>query len=141
MLRSRAEHGVSKHEAGPPPFEAAASQPEGGARAAQGHKMQTLRDPSLTSYYINETFYRQLVEDFTDWQRDELVVADSAERDRFRMLIEREARLLDQLDFDKWLAMYMPECIYWVPGTPGGGDPRREIAMSFDDRRRMEDRI
>jgi benzoate/toluate 1,2-dioxygenase beta subunit len=37
--------------------------------------------------------------------------------------------------------MYSPECIYWVPGTPDAGDPRREIAMSFDDRRRMEDRI
>ena len=64
-----------------------------------------------------------------------------AERDRFRMLVEREARLLDQLDFDEWLAMYAPECIYWVPGTPAAGDPRREIAISFDDRRRMEDRI
>ena len=57
------------------------------------------------------------------------------------MLVEREARLLDQLDFDRWLAMYAPECIYWVPGTPNAGDPRREIAISFDDRRRMEDRI
>jgi benzoate/toluate 1,2-dioxygenase beta subunit len=57
------------------------------------------------------------------------------------MLVEREARLLDQLDFDAWLAMYTPECIYWVPGTPNAGDPRREIAISFDDRRRMEDRI
>ena len=57
------------------------------------------------------------------------------------MLVEREARLLDQLDFDAWLAMYAPECIYWVPGTPNAGDPRREIAISFDDRRRMEDRI
>jgi 3-phenylpropionate/cinnamic acid dioxygenase small subunit len=37
--------------------------------------------------------------------------------------------------------MYAPECIYWVPGTPEGGDPRREIAICFDDRRRMEDRI
>ena len=37
--------------------------------------------------------------------------------------------------------MYAPECIYWVPGTPEAGDPRREIAISFDDRRRMEDRI
>ena len=37
--------------------------------------------------------------------------------------------------------MYAPECIYWVPGTPRGGDPRREISISFDDRRRMEDRI
>jgi benzoate/toluate 1,2-dioxygenase beta subunit len=28
-----------------------------------------------------------------------------------------------------------------VPTTPEGGDPRREVAISFDDRRRMEDRI
>jgi 3-phenylpropionate/cinnamic acid dioxygenase small subunit len=103
--------------------------------------MQTVRDPSLTSFYVTEPFYQRLVDDFTGWQRDELAVADPSERDRFRMLIEREARLLDQLDFDPWLAMYVPECIYWVPGTPEAGDPRREIAISFDDRRRMEDRI
>jgi benzoate/toluate 1,2-dioxygenase beta subunit len=103
--------------------------------------MQTLRDPSLASFYVTEAFYERLVEDFTDWQRDDLVVADPPARDRFRALIEREARLLDQLAFDEWLAMYTPECIYWVPGTPEAGDPRREIAISFDDRRRMEDRI
>lgn len=103
--------------------------------------MQTIRDPSLTSFYVTEQFYQQLVDDFADWQRDDLAVTDPAERDRFRMLVEREARLLDHLDFDPWLAMYVPECIYWVPGTPNAGDPRREIAISFDDRRRMEDRI
>jgi benzoate/toluate 1,2-dioxygenase beta subunit len=37
--------------------------------------------------------------------------------------------------------MYAPECLYWVPATPERGDPRREVAISFDDRRRMEDRI
>jgi 3-phenylpropionate/cinnamic acid dioxygenase small subunit len=103
--------------------------------------MQTIRDPSLTSYYVTEAFYQTLVDNFTDWQRDDLAITDATERDRFRMLVEREARLLDQLDFDNWLAMYAPECIYWVPGTPDAGDPRREIAISFDDRRRMEDRI
>jgi benzoate/toluate 1,2-dioxygenase beta subunit len=103
--------------------------------------MRTLHDPSLTSYYVNERLYQRLVDDFTDWQRDDLAVADPAERDRFRALVEREARLLDQLRFDEWLAMYAPECIYWVPGTPEAGDPRKEIAISFDDRRRMEDRI
>ena len=56
------------------------------------------------------------------------------------MLVEREARLLDQLDFDPGSAMYAPECIYWVPGTRRRR-PAREIAISFDDRRRMEDRI
>ena len=103
--------------------------------------MQLRHDPSLSSYYVNDAFYRELVESFTDWQRDDLLVEDPAERDRFRGLLEREARLLDELRFDEWLALYCPECVYWVPGTPEGGDPRREIAISFDDRRRMEDRI
>ncbi len=103
--------------------------------------MQLTHDPSLSSYYVNDALYQEVVESFSIWQRDELVIADPSERDRFRMLIEREARLLDQLRFDEWLSMYAPECIYWVPGTPEGGDPRREIAICFDDRRRMEDRI
>ena len=103
--------------------------------------MQRAHDPSVSSYYVNEQLYQSLIESFTDWQREELEIREPAARDQFRMLIEREARLLDQLRFDEWLAMYAPECIYWVPGTPEAGDPRREIAISFDDRRRMEDRI
>jgi len=103
--------------------------------------MQLTHDPSISSYYVNEQFYQQLVDSFIDWQKDELAIAQADERDRFRALIEKEARLLDQLRFDEWLAMYSPECVYWVPGTPEAGDPRREIAISFDDRRRMEDRI
>jgi len=103
--------------------------------------MQLTHDPSLSSYYVNEQLYQNLVDSFTDWQKDELAISAPDERDRFRMLVEKEARLLDQLAFDEWLAMYAPECIYWVPGTTNAGDPRREIAISFDDRRRMEDRI
>ena len=103
--------------------------------------MQLTRDPSISSYYVNDALYQELVDSFSDWQHDDLAIRDPSERDRFRALIEREARLLDQLRFDEWLAMYAPECIYWVPGTPEAGDPRREIAISFDDRRRMEDRI
>jgi 3-phenylpropionate/cinnamic acid dioxygenase small subunit len=103
--------------------------------------MQTVHDGSLVSHYVTDAFYRELIESFRDWQRDDHAILDAAERERFRALIEREARLLDQLDFDAWLSMYSPACIYWVPSTPSGGDPRREIAISFDDRRRMEDRI
>ncbi|TMJ45540.1 MAG: aromatic-ring-hydroxylating dioxygenase [Alphaproteobacteria bacterium] len=112
-----------------------------GPARAVSVKMQTAYDPAISSYYVNDGLYRKLVEDFTDWQREELVVTAPELRDHFRLLIEREARLLDELRFDDWLAMYAPECIYWVPGTRGGGDPRREIAISFDDRRRLEDRI
>jgi benzoate/toluate 1,2-dioxygenase beta subunit len=98
-------------------------------------------DPSRHSYYVSDAFYRELIADFTGWQDDARAVADLAERDRSRMLLEREARLLDQLRYDDWLALYTAECIYWVPSTPGAGDPRREISVMFDDRRRLEDRI
>jgi benzoate/toluate 1,2-dioxygenase beta subunit len=98
-------------------------------------------DPSRSSYYVSDALYRELIADFSDWQDDARAVTDVAVRDEFRRLIEREARLLDQLRYDDWLAMYADECIYWVPSTPKAGDPRREISVMFDDRRRLEDRI
>jgi 3-phenylpropionate/cinnamic acid dioxygenase small subunit len=98
-------------------------------------------DPSRSSYYVNDALYRELIADFTDWQDDAQAVTDVAVRDEFRRLVEREARLLDQLRYDDWLAMYAAECVYWVPSTPHAGDPRREIAVMFDDRRRLEDRV
>jgi benzoate/toluate 1,2-dioxygenase beta subunit len=78
---------------------------------------------------------------FSDWQDDARAVTDPGIRDEFRRLLEREARLLDQLRYEDWLKMYAAECIYWVPSTPGAGDPRREISVMFDDRRRLEDRV
>ena len=98
-------------------------------------------DPSRSSHYVNDNLYRELIGNFTDWQDDARAVSDLAQRDEFRRLLEREARLLDQLRYDDWLQMYAGECIYWVPSTPKAGDPRREISVMFDDRRRLEDRI
>ncbi len=102
---------------------------------------QPNHDPSRFSYYVTDAFYSDLVRDFSEWQTEERTIEDPAERDRFRRLIEREARLLDQLLFEDWLKLFAPECAYWVPSTPDGGDPRREIAVMFDDRRRLEDRV
>lgn len=98
-------------------------------------------DPQRSSWYLDDAYYASLVGWFRDWQRDERLIADCAERDRYRALLEREARLLDQARYDDWLAMFAPECIYWAPSTPGAADPRREVAIFFDDRRRMEDRV
>jgi 3-phenylpropionate/cinnamic acid dioxygenase small subunit len=88
--------------------------------------------------YVDEAFYDELVRAFTRWPETE--IADPATRERCRMLLDREARLLDEARFEDWLALYSEACIYWVPATRGG-DPRREVAVAFDDRRRLEDRI
>ncbi|MGA8613103.1 MAG: aromatic-ring-hydroxylating dioxygenase subunit beta [Xanthobacteraceae bacterium] len=98
-------------------------------------------NPSRSSHYVNDALYRELVANFSDWQDDARAVTDPGIRDEFRRLLEREARLLDQLRYEDWLKMYAAECIYWVPSTPGAGDPRREISVMFDDRRRLEDRV
>lgn len=98
-------------------------------------------DPSRFSYYVTDDFYADLVAAYTDWQRDDLIVDDIAIRERVRMLLEREARLLDKYLYEEWLTLYLPDFVYWVPATPDGGDPRTQVAVTFDDRRRTEDRI
>src|SRR5690606_14593960 len=90
-------------------------------------------DPSRFSYYVTDAFYGELVEAYRDWQRDDLIVDDIATRERFRMLLDREARLLDRFLYEEWLTLYVPEFAYWVPSTVDGGDPRAEIAVTFDD--------
>lgn len=98
-------------------------------------------DPSLSSYYVGDDYYQALVDNFSNWQTDDAEITDPTLRDSCRRLLEKEARLLDQDRLDDWLGLYAPECLYWVPATPQGGDPRREIAVCFDDRRRLEDRL
>jgi 3-phenylpropionate/cinnamic acid dioxygenase small subunit len=102
---------------------------------------RSAHDPSRHSYYVDDALYRELIADFDVLRRDDPPIQEFVERDLFRGLLEREARLLDRLQFKEWLQFYTDECLYWVPSTPNGGDPRREIAVMFDDRRRLEDRV
>jgi len=91
--------------------------------------------------YVDDQFYSELVLAFKDWDRTELEIKDPKLRDECRALLEREARLLDQARFEDWLALFAQDCIVWVPAAQTAGDPRREVAIYFDDRRRLEDRI
>jgi benzoate/toluate 1,2-dioxygenase beta subunit len=102
--------------------------------------MSGTRNPSRESWYVGDAFYRDLAAAFAEWTRDELLVTDPALRDRCAQFLAREARLLDERKFEDWLALFAPECLYWVPGTPGG-DPRQEVAVCFDDRRQLEGRV
>ena len=91
--------------------------------------------------YVDDRFYSDLVQAFKDWDRADLEVKDPKTRDECRALLEREARLLDQNRFEDWLALFAEKCIVWVPAAETAGDPRQEVAIYFDDRRRLEDRI
>jgi len=91
--------------------------------------------------YVDDRFYSELVQSFNDWDKAEFEIKDPKTRDECRALLEREARLLDQNRFEDWLGMYAEKCVVWVPAAQTAGDPRHEVAIYFDDRRRLEDRI
>jgi benzoate/toluate 1,2-dioxygenase beta subunit len=52
-------------------------------------------------------------------------------------LVEDEARRLDDRDFTAWLAMYAPDCRYWVPVSPEQDDPAASVAHFHDDKQLM----
>jgi benzoate/toluate 1,2-dioxygenase beta subunit len=103
--------------------------------------MNAKTEPALTSMYVTEGFYERLVANFADWQDEGRVIDDPTLLEACRAFLHREARLLDQHLYEDWLGLFADECLYWLPATPEGGDPRREVTVSFDDRRRLEDRI
>ena len=90
--------------------------------------------------YVDDGFYRGLAAEFADWQREDRRIGDPALLESCRGMLHLEARLLDEGRFEDWLALFADECLFWVPGSPGG-DPKREIAVAFDDRRQLEGRI
>src|SRR2546421_12884306 len=89
--------------------------------------------------YVDDEFYSELVKSFTDWQRIELEVAELQVREQCRMVLEREARLLDHGRYKEWLELYAERCGLWGPGAEAAGGPRRAGTGLFDDRRRLEE--
>src|SRR5258706_15067750 len=90
---------------------------------------------------IDDEFYSELVKSFTDWQRNELEVAELQVREQCRMVLEREARLLDQGRYKEWLEAYAERCVVWGPGTEQAGGPGRGGAGVFDGRPRLGERL
>ncbi|UGS33849.1 aromatic-ring-hydroxylating dioxygenase subunit beta [Capillimicrobium parvum] len=99
-----------------------------------------LNDPSRYSTYVDPEFYAALARHTAELDEPAAPV-DAATRDACAALLYREARLLDEGRLEDWLELFVPECLYWMPMTPGGGEPTTEVTLAFDDRRRLEDRI
>jgi len=58
----------------------------------------------------------------------------------------REARLLDDREWDAWIACYAPSAIYWMPAWDDDDqiveDPQREVSLIYyPNRQGLEDRI
>ena len=90
--------------------------------------------------YVDDAFYRDLAASFNGWRREDRRIGDPVLLESCRGMLHLEARLLDENRFEDWLALFSDECLFWIPGS-AGGDPKREIAVAFDDRRQLEGRI
>lgn len=97
-------------------------------------------DTAAWSYHVDPAYYAELAELAGSWS-DEWPAADAETLAQTQAVLYREARLLDEARFNEWLELYTATCLYWVPVTPGGGDPRHEVSHAFDDRRRLTDRV
>src|SRR6476659_4953100 len=58
----------------------------------------------------------------------------------------RQARYLDDSEFDKWLECYAPDCEFWMPAWDDDDtlvtDPQREISLIYyNNRGGLEDRV
>lgn len=52
-----------------------------------------------------------------------------------------EARLLDDREFESWMALFADDGIYWIPATPGQTDPLGEVSIAYEDRQLLDVRV
>lgn len=67
-------------------------------------------------------------------------------REQAEAFLYREARALDDKDWDAWLACYAPDAEFWMPSWDDDDrlteDPQSEISLIwYGDRRGLEDRV
>jgi 3-phenylpropionate/cinnamic acid dioxygenase small subunit len=69
-----------------------------------------------------------------------MIAAGSLAAEAYELLAE-EAHLLDDRDYDAWLALFAEECLYWMPVDPEVQDGTMSLNVFYDDRPAMEDRV
>lgn len=69
-------------------------------------------------------------------------VVDLQTMARLERFLYREAALMDAHEYDRWLALWQGEDIlYWVPCNDDDQDPKTSIAIIYDKRQAIEDRV
>ena len=91
------------------------------------------------SNYLSDEFYDALLSD-RDAAKNFGPCTDASLVSECLLLLNCEARLLDDQRYDEWLGLYSKQAIYWVP-YDDNADIRSHINLMFDDRRRLEDRV
>lgn len=66
--------------------------------------------------------------------------------DQVKQFLYHEARLLDDRQWDEWIACYSPKVVYWMPAWGDDDklttDPQREISLIYyPNREGLEDRV
>ena len=92
------------------------------------------------SFYVNDAFYTDIVTDARRFGHGK-GPGDPELARRCEAFLFWEAWLLDAGRLEEWLGLFTESCLYWVPIQPIHKDPRDCVSVSFDDRRRLEDRI
>ncbi len=67
--------------------------------------------------------------------------ADALDLHRCEQFLLHEARLLDDAQFDDWLALFTTDGWYWVPSEPNQSNPQDTVSLIYDDRRLLETRV
>jgi 3-phenylpropionate/cinnamic acid dioxygenase small subunit len=57
------------------------------------------------------------------------------------LFLLHEARLLDDGQFDDWLALFTADACYWVPSEPDQASPLDTVSLIYDDRQLLETRV
>ncbi|ASL27822.1 benzoate 1,2-dioxygenase small subunit [Azotobacter chroococcum] len=70
----------------------------------------------------------------------------NASYEAVRDFLYREARYLDEKDWDSWLEQYAPDCTFWMPSWDDRDqlteDPQSQISLIwYGNRRGLEDRV
>jgi 3-phenylpropionate/cinnamic acid dioxygenase small subunit len=75
---------------------------------------------------------------------DERVIAVSLLETHYAVerFLFREARMMDENNYDAWLAMWTEDdCTYWVPCNDDGTDPTSKVSLIYAGRKQLEDRV